>query len=161
MSQPLRLDAPATGGHRGDVPRVALMAIATLLVLTLIAVAAVSGARREMRSPDAPATTSRMLRFDDSPDGSVAVIDAKSGVVLSRLQGEQGFVRGALRALARERRAREIGSQPPFELAARTDGRLTLIDPATGARVDLESFGPANAAAFARLLTLPVPAGTP
>jgi len=27
------------------------------------------------------------------------------------------------------------------------------IDPATRARIDLESFGPTNAAAFARLLT--------
>jgi hypothetical protein len=31
--------------------------------------------------------------------------------------------------------------------------RLTLADPATGERVDLESFGPTNAAAFAQLLT--------
>jgi hypothetical protein len=49
---------------------------------------------------------------------------------------------------------REIGPQPPFELAARADGRLTLTDPATGARIDLESFGPTNAGVFARLLTL-------
>ena len=42
----------------------------------------------------------------------------------------------------------------PFELIARADGRLTLIDTATEARIDLESFGPTNAAVFARLLTL-------
>jgi putative photosynthetic complex assembly protein len=70
------------------------------------------------------------------------------------VQGEQGFLRGSLRALARERRMREVGSLPPFELAARADGRLTLMDTATGARLDLESFGPTNAAVFARMLTL-------
>ena len=85
---------------------------------------------------------------------AIAVIDAASGRLLERVQGEQGFLRGSLRALARERRMREVGALPPFELAARADGRLTLTDPATGARLDLESFGPTNAAVFARLLTL-------
>ena len=59
-----------------------------------------------------------------------------------------------LRALARERKKRDLGSGPPFELLARADGRLTLVDPSTGARIDLESFGPANAGVFARLMTL-------
>jgi putative photosynthetic complex assembly protein len=70
------------------------------------------------------------------------------------LQGEQGFVRGALRALARERYARGIGSAQPFELIARADGRITLMDPSTGQRVELESFGPTNSAEFSRFLTL-------
>ena len=39
-------------------------------------------------------------------------------------------------------------------LIGRADGRLTLADPATGARIDLEAFGPTNAGVFARLLTL-------
>jgi putative photosynthetic complex assembly protein len=58
-----------------------------------------------------------------------------------------------LRALARERQKRDLGAGPAFELIARADGRLTLNDPATGERLDLESFGPTNAAVFARLLT--------
>ena len=73
------------------------------------------------------------------------------------MHGEQGFLRGALRALARERRMREVGALPPFELAARADGRLTLADTATGARIDLESFGPDQCRVFARLLTLNEP----
>jgi hypothetical protein len=36
-------------------------------------------------------------------------------------------------------------------LIGRTDGRLTLQDPSTGQRIDLESFGPTNAAVFASL----------
>ena len=34
----------------------------------------------------------------------------------------------------------------------RDPGSLTLVDPATSERVDLESFGPTNAAVFAQLL---------
>jgi len=37
---------------------------------------------------------------------------------------------------------------------ARTDGRITLMDPATGQRIDLESFGPTNTAEFARFFAL-------
>jgi len=65
--------------------------------------------------------------------------------------GEQGFVRGILRTLSRERMRRGIGSGPTFELIGHTDGRLTLLDPATGHRINLESFGPTNMASFAML----------
>ena len=61
-------------------------------------------------------------------------------------------MRGALRAFSRERYARGIGSSQPFDLIARVDGRLTLLDPATGQTVDLESFGPTNAGQFGQFL---------
>lgn len=136
------------------LPRGLLIALGATVLATVVGVAAVRLAGLSVRAPDAPAVATRLLRFEDGPDGSVAVIDATSGRTLDALRGEQGFVRGALRALTRERRMREIGPQPPFELAARADGRLTLTDPATGVRIDLESFGPTNAGVFARLLTL-------
>ncbi|MBC7781542.1 MAG: photosynthetic complex assembly protein PuhC, partial [Proteobacteria bacterium] len=44
-------------------------------------------------------------------------------------------------------------------LIGRADGRLTLADPATGQRIDLESFGPTNAAVFARLIVAGASAG--
>jgi putative photosynthetic complex assembly protein len=100
---------------------------------------------------DAPVSWQRSLRFEDRPNGDVAVMDAKSQTEITRFQGEQGFVRGTLRTLSRERMRRGIGPAAPFELVAHTDGRLTLLDPVTGARIDLESFGPVNMAAFAQL----------
>jgi putative photosynthetic complex assembly protein len=80
------------------------------------------------------------------------VIDDRSGQAVDTLHGENGFVRGALRALARERKLRGLDHTQPFVLIGRVDGRLTLEDPATGQRIDLESFGPMHAGAFARLL---------
>lgn len=99
-------------------------------------------------------TLERSLRFEDQSDHGVRVSDGNTGQTLTVLYGEQGFVRGALRALSRERHARGIGSAPPFNLVARTDGRITLMDPATGQRIDLESFGPTNTAEFARFFAL-------
>jgi hypothetical protein len=96
----------------------------------------------------------RSLSFQDQGDGSVLVTDGKTGEKLTSLYGEQGFVRGALRALARERHSRGIGSAPPFDLVAHVDGRITLMDPSTGQRVDLESFGATNVAEFSRFLAM-------
>jgi putative photosynthetic complex assembly protein len=136
------------------LPRLPLLALAALVLVSLISVAAVRWSGLSVHTPDAKPIATRLLRFEDGTDGSIAVIDAATGGLLERVHGEQGFLRGSLRALARERRMRDVGSLPPFELAARADGRLTLMDTATGARIDLESFGPTNAAVFARLLTL-------
>lgn len=96
-------------------------------------------------------TWQRALHFEDSPDGQVLVRDAASGREIARYAGEQGFVRGALRVLTRERARRGIGAQPPFLLVGHGPSRLMLADPATGERIHLESFGPANVAVFAQL----------
>jgi putative photosynthetic complex assembly protein len=141
-----------------NFPRWVLWTVACLLTLTIGAVALV---RITGNGPDqlAAATTSeRLLRFEDRAGGGVAVIDGETGKLLTTVTGEQGFFRGAIRALTRDRTARKIGSEQPFKLIARTDGRLTLLDPVSGQRVDLESFGPTNAAVFVPFLTM-VPQG--
>mgnify|MGYP001316358235 CR=1 FL=1 len=147
-----------SAAHRTErLPRAPLLALGALLIAALLAVTAVRLSGISVREPDAQPVATRLLRFADRPDGGIAVIDAATGRTLDNVHGEQGFLRGTLRALARERRMREVGALPPFELAARADGRLTLSDTATGARIDLESFGPTNAGVFARLLTLNEP----
>ncbi len=136
------------------LPRGLLMALAALVFISVAGVAAVRVSGTNIRSPDASPVATRSLRFEDRVDGSVAVIDGKTGLEIERVQGEAGFLRGALRALARERRKRDLGPEAAFELIGRADGRLTLSDPATGERIDLESFGPTNAGTFGRLLTV-------
>ncbi len=134
------------------LPRWAVVALGLLLIATLAGVAAVRLSGTQIRSPDAPAAAQRSLRFEDGPNGSVLVLDARTGARIDSVSGEAGFLRGSLRALVRERKMRGIGSGPAFELIGRTDGRLTLSDPATGERLDLESFGPTNSAVYRRWL---------
>jgi putative photosynthetic complex assembly protein len=146
------------------VPRGPLLGIALLIGLTILAVATMrlSGVEVSSRS-QAAVVAERTLRFEDGPDGSVRVLDVRPGAgagetatVLQVIEpGNGGFLRGALRALVRERRGAGLGQETPFRLVAHADGRLTLEDPATSRRVDLESFGPTNAAAFAQLLARP------
>ena len=148
--------------HDITVPRGPLLGAAVLIGICLLAVAAIrlSGIDISQRS-NAAVVAERTLRFEDRPDGSIVVLDARlpAGDAAAALQvlapGSNGFLRGTLRALVRERRRAGFGPEMPFQLQAHADGRLTLQDPATTQRVDLESFGPTNAAVFARLLTDP------
>jgi putative photosynthetic complex assembly protein len=135
----------------------ALLSKSTVLVLALGAVVVfvawvIMQSQQIARYPDAPAALIKQLRFEDRTDGSIAVIDYQTKQQVDVIIGEAGFVRGALRTLAQERKRREISSEPPFELIARQDGRLTLADPSTGRMIDLESFGLINSQHFARLL---------
>ncbi len=135
-------------------PQWVLFFAAGIIAFSLISVGLV---RITGNGPDQKAaapTVQRSLVFQDHHDGGVRVGDGVTGETLTVLHGEQGFVRGALRALTRERYSRGIGSAAPFELIARVDGRVTLFDPSTGQRVDLESFGPTNVAEFARFLAM-------
>jgi putative photosynthetic complex assembly protein len=145
MSDPFR-DRPLPSGP--------ILGAAIVVGIALLAVAA---ARTLGVSPkqadDAAAVAVRELRFVDRADGSISVLDARGGgEIVSVAPGTNGFLRGTMRGLARERRRQDIGPEAPFRLIARADGRLTLFDPATGRRVDLESFGPTNAEVFAQFL---------
>ncbi len=137
--------APAPAGSRMG----AVLLLAVLLTLGGLGVLRLQGQGPE---PDAaPVLWQRQLHFLDRPGGDIGVVDAASGREVARFEGEQGFVRGALRTLVRERKSRRIGPEQPFELTGHPGGRLSLRDPATGTRISLESFGPANAGLFAQL----------
>ena len=126
--------------------------VATVLVGVVLLVAYSVQSGKSETQVDASVIAKKTLFFRDLPDGSVGVISASSGKMIAQVEGQAGFVRGILRALARERRIQQITSDDAFELMSRSDGRLTLVDQATGNRIDLESFGRDNAAQFAAFL---------
>lgn len=140
--------------HTINLPRGPLLGACGLALLAVLAVATVrmTGVG-VVKVPDASAVSVRELRFEDRPDGSIVVLEAADRRLVDTVApGTNGFLRSTLRGLARERKRQGIGAEPSFRLIGRADGRLTLEDPATGRRVDLESFGPTNAAVFARLI---------
>jgi putative photosynthetic complex assembly protein len=103
-------------------------------------------------SPHAPIVAQRLLRFEDTSSAAIVVFEQGMSVPVTQWQGERGFERGVLRTLNRERRIRGLPLNAPFLLVAYNNGRLSLSDPATGTRLDLESFGPDNAKVFQQLL---------
>ncbi|CAH0241122.1 photosynthetic complex assembly protein PuhC [Roseomonas sp. CECT 9278] len=110
-----------------------------------------------VRGPDSAAVvrSERSFVATDRGDGAVVLTDSATGRdVLLLAPGEDGFLRGTLRGLARDRRLRDIGPEAPFRLVAWSDGRLTLDDTATGRRLDLLAFGQTQVDAAARLLPI-------
>ncbi|WP_300649503.1 photosynthetic complex assembly protein PuhC [Hydrogenophaga sp.] len=93
----------------------------------------------------------RKLSFVGQSNGDIAVLDVATKQEVARFQGEQGFLRGSLRALNRERKRSGMNPDLPFQLTGHVDGRITLLDTATGQRLSLESFGPTNSAVFSQL----------
>jgi putative photosynthetic complex assembly protein len=125
--------------------------IGVMLLAMLVAVGLARWSGLDPRTPDAPVQWQRDLQFRDVAGGDIAVLDHRTGQQVASFTGEQGFLRSTLRALSRERRRENLSADAPFLLIGRTNGRMTLQDPSTGQRIDLESFGPSNAAVFARL----------
>ncbi|WP_270933233.1 photosynthetic complex assembly protein PuhC [Falsiroseomonas oryzae] len=98
-------------------------------------------------------TATRELRFADRADGAVVVTDARTGRQVEVVEpGTEGFVRGAMRGLGRQRRISDVGPDVPFRLSVWPDGRITLHDIANGNTMELHAFGRTNAEAFLRLL---------
>ena len=128
-----------------------------LLLLVLMGTAVARWQGWQAHTPTLAVQEELSLRFGDTPDGDVVVLDAHTAQRLAVYSGEQGFLRGTLRALVRERRRWAPNNDAPFVLRRFSDASLLLLDPVSGQQILLDSFGPSNKAVFARLLPDPAP----
>lgn len=145
----------ATPAHAHDLhpPRALLVAVAALVLFTLIGVAATRLAGLEKATDwRALSASSVALTFEDGADGSVLARDAGTGRLVREWAPETGgFVRTAMRSLALERRQAGIGAAPAFVLHRTGNGKLILEDPETGKWVSLDAFGGDNSGEFRNL----------
>jgi putative photosynthetic complex assembly protein len=138
--------------HEPVLPRWALLGAGGVILATIV-VAAIGG--NPITMPPSQPTIARSLIFTDAPDGAVLVTDAATHAGVARLApGSNGFIRATLRTLAHagSHETAPVANHP-FLITAWRDGRLTLDDPVSGRRLDLEAFGSLNSGAFAALLT--------
>ncbi len=137
------------------MPRGALLGAAAVvgITLSLVTLARLSGLDATSRPVAAP-VASRDLAFVDRADGAVVIRDvADHDRQLGLLApGTNGFARGVLRGLARERHRNGLGDDTPFRLTRFANGDLWLTDLATNRQIYLAAFGPTNAGVFAELL---------
>lgn len=146
--------------HDIQVPKGALVMAAVLLasVLGLTATWRFAGidpiaSPTIERAAGAVAVVSRReLTFVDRADGGVVISDPRGLVTTLEPGGQDGFIRGVLRAFARDRRIRDLDNSGSFTLTLWKDGSLSLLDNATKRSSDLGGFGDTNRAAFVTLL---------
>jgi putative photosynthetic complex assembly protein len=139
---------------KDTIPKPALWCLAAIVAVSIAGAAAgrFLGVG-DLRVPETAVVESRELRFIDRAGGGVEVRDATTDALLDTIvPGEGGFVRGVMRGFARERRAAKAGPETAVRLMMREDGRLSLVDPATGRAVELNAFGPTNVASFQKYL---------
>jgi putative photosynthetic complex assembly protein len=134
-------------------PRAPLFAATALIIMT-IGFAAVGRLTHAFDViPTAQPVAALNLKFVDRADGGVNVFNADTNGLIDEIMPESnGFLRATVRGFAQQRRREDTGPAIPFRLTRWADGRLTLLDPATGRGVELEAFGQTNEEAFAKLL---------
>ena len=99
----------------------------------------------------------RSFRIDQQANGVIAMRDARTGATIGVLLTDgDGFMRGVLHSIALRREKARLSQETPLELIATAGGRLILSDPPTDTMIDLEAFGSANEAVFAKLLPRPL-----
>lgn len=130
--------------------------IAALLVVAFSIAAAAFGRYTDIgtiRVPMGEPVDMRDLSFVERPNGEITVSDAATGAIIHTIAVDQdGFIRGALRGLARARNQRAVSLDTPYRVIRWTTGRTTLSDTATGQRIDLDAFGSNQVVAFSRFL---------
>ena len=139
-------------------PRAALvffvLVISGSLVLAVLGSAGKVGSNSADAVYNAEVQASRTIRFEELASGELAIIDHDSGQQITLLPpGNEGFIRGVLRGIARERMQHSVAMSSPFTLTRWADGQLALDDLATQRRLRLNGFGVDNERAFSRLLT--------
>ena len=142
--------------HDPTVPRPVLLGALILVVASIVLVALARSSRVGLLigSGDSPPVEVIKVQFEDRSDGAVVARDPDTGRILKVYPpGGQGFIRGVLRSMARQRKLASVGKKPPVNVARWSDGRLALRDPETGFFVDLRAFGSSNSAVFAALFT--------
>ena len=135
------------------VPRGVLVGAALLLGFTIgcALLGHLGGAARPL--PTGIALQTRALRFLPRDGGGLLIADAATGATVRTIgASDDGFLRTVMQGLDTLRARVGADVAIPFQLTAWRDRRLTLDDPTTGTRLELEAFGPTNEAAFARLM---------
>lgn len=149
--------------HADTLPRGTLALAAGLVGFTLVAVTAarvvgmppVASPVAERAADHVAPVKARTLRFLDTADGGVDIVEASNGALVKRIApgGETGFIRGVMRGMARDRHMRGLDASAGFALTLWRNGQLSLEDTATGRTLELGAFGADNRRQFAELLS--------
>jgi putative photosynthetic complex assembly protein len=140
-------------------PRGVLIGAAVLIAFAIMAAAVVRlTGKGGVEMPYAPVVEARELVIEDIGNGVTMVTlpgpaGADREAVVGLLKsGEDGFAMGMMRGMVRDRNARDLPLDAPYQLALLEDGRLVFRDPSVGTEIDLRAFGPTNLASFTPLL---------
>jgi putative photosynthetic complex assembly protein len=137
------------------IPRPLLLAMLGLVLasLALTSFAVLTGREKVGQPVPSAIVQERVLVLQGGGAQAVTVLDASGRVLMDLPHG--GFITVIQNGLTRARTVARVDQSLPVRLVEHANGRLTLIDDASGFSAELGAFGSDNRAAFARLLELP------
>ena len=141
-----------TDPNREMIPARLLVAMLILALssLALVSFAVVTGRETVGRPKPATILSERIIHLVGRDAQAVTVTDADDTLLFDLPHG--GFITVIQNGLERERTVARVDQSLPVRLVHYANGRLTVIDPATGWSVELGNFGVDNRAAFQKLL---------
>lgn len=135
-------------------PRWFLIGAGSLMALAIVS-AAIGRQQKLTAGPASqpPVVAQVSIRFDAQTDGSLLIRRLPDDRVIERLPSDgSGFMRGIHRSLNRDRLMRQLAPGAPYTLVRRANGRLAVIDPLSGERIELDGFGPSHSLHVGRLI---------
>ena len=141
---------PRPRRDREFIPTRIIVAMVSLAAITLAMVTfAVLTDRPLVGQPkEAPVWKAQTLTMEGRGNHVTVVED--TGTVL--LDGNGGFVSVVIDGLERARLVAGVEGNPPVTITQYMNGRVSLVDPASGWQVELSSFGPGNVRTFLTML---------
>jgi putative photosynthetic complex assembly protein len=136
------------------IPRPLLLAMLGLVLATLALTtfSVVTGREKVGQPIDAAIVQQRSVILQGKSAQAVTVLDENGQLLMDLPHG--GFITVIQSGLHRARTVARVDQSLPVRIVEYANGRLTVIDDATGWSAELGAFGNDNRAAFARLLEL-------
>lgn len=123
-----------------------------LFSLTLVTVAVVTDSGRVERQIGNP-VAERSITFRNESAGVVSVLDAETRETIGKFGiGEGAFVRMSVRSMTLNRTSKRVRHDLPYRLVQTSEGRLSIVDPATGHFIKLNAFGSVAMSSFSKFL---------
>lgn len=136
------------------IHRLPLFGALAVVVFAIIAVsgAVLTGSGKVQRTIGDP-VVDRTITFRNDADGFVSVLDADTRETIASFGiGEGAFVRMSVRSMTLKRKSKGVRYDLPYRLVRTAEGKLSMIDPATGHFIKLNAFGSVAMSSFLKFL---------
>ncbi|MEO0410338.1 MAG: photosynthetic complex assembly protein PuhC [Pseudomonadota bacterium] len=138
-----------TGVHK--LPLYGALAV-VIFSVAAIAISSWTGQGRVGRTIGTP-VAQRDIMFRNDASGTVQVLDAQTRAQVATFDvGEGAFLRAAIRSMSLNRSSQGVDYTLPYTVSQSADGKLAVIDPATGHSISLNAFGRVAIESFAKIL---------
>jgi len=101
---------------------------------------------------DSPVISERVITLVGDRKTGYAVFDTAGNQIAHSRENKAGFIDVVASSVERERTVNGLPANGPLTVARRENGRVAVIDPASGWTLELIGYGKDNVAAFATLV---------